>query len=249
MPDLSPQEKYYRTKRYVVIGGVIVVIILALLLWNGCQKAKNDQLAYEAVKERLDAAIKDTARVNSELAKERKNSRELEFSVADLQSRYVISTRALQDEARVSERLRLKIRNAKVNNDTASYVDNCDSLVEASEQSERHRLAALRQAAMIDSIRIEQIKGKNREIKILQGGYDSCMSAIIFTNNTLPQLKPTSKVYFDITGMVGAVPAIGAGLGFMTKDGKMISVDVLYSAHGSIYQLRASSPLSFKKRK
>ncbi len=249
MPEVSEQEKYYRQRRRLMIGLLLSAIIIILLIWRGCANSDRSLVVYESINERLQKVINDSAELNKQLQQKISDYQKLDLSYSELTADYVITHAALVSESEKANRLANQVKKAKVDNDTAKYIASCDSLAEESIKKDSNLQIAWRQATLIDSTHKEQIKNLTNQIYILKKGYDSCLSAVVYVKEELPALKPQSKLYINVTGVIdGGIFGVGGGFTLKTKKELMIGGRVMATNMGAIYLLDIGVPLSLKRR-
>lgn len=248
MSELTPEQKYYRTKRTLLLVSVAAIVIIVLVLLQKCNEGKSAQLAYDAIEQRLNNVVDDSTRIKGLLDDERKKTNDLEMAVAEMTANYIITRNELLRESKRSTQLAADYKNARAQRDTVESFIICDSMADENSKLVEWAQKAWRQAASIDSLRREQNKSLNSQIKILRGGYDSCLSAAAFSVKELPKIKPRQKMYIDGAVMVGAITGVGGGGSYLDLKGNKFSPKVSVTNMGTIYEFGYGRLLSFKRK-
>lgn len=249
MSQLTPEQKYYRTKRTLLLVSVTAIVIIVLVLLQKCNGGKSAQLAYDAIEQRLNSVVEDSARIKTLLDNERKKTNDLELSVADMTSKYVIVHTELLRESKRSMQLAADYKRARERRDTVESLVLCDSMVAAIEIRDKQFRSLSEKTTLLDSLRVEQIKSLRRVNNILQGGYDSCLSAAVFVQKELPAIKPKSKLCAVVSG-IGSGPLLGIGGGFtlVTKNHVLIGAKAYATNQGLLTTIEFGVPLNFKRK-
>lgn len=247
MSEVTRKINYSRLTNVLLIIGIAVLLVFLI---RSCGNEKSASIAYNKIRDTLQSVLDDTARINGENRRLLYEAADMDLHVSDLVADLTMTKGALIDESNKSIELarRLKGRPIITHRDTLLYMDGCDSLSEAviTQGFQIKYLKRLSDSLEYYHVQVENnLKAQRDNFKF---GYDSCKNAVRGAVTELPKLEPKSKVYFDITGMAGAITAFGGGLGYMDANGRIINADVLVSGHGNIYQLRLATPLNFKRK-
>lgn len=252
MPQLTPEEKYYRTKRYILIGSVVVIVVIALLWWNGCQKGKeaiDSKLAYNLIKDTLQSVLDDTARIYGENRRLRYEANDLDLHIADLVADLQMTKGALIDKSDIADRLAREVKKAKANKDTSTQLEKCDSLADAVFVQRNQINQMLVVDARKDSLHTLKIKNLEAQRDNFERGYDSCKNAVKFASAELPKIEPTGKVYITGGGLLNG-PVFGGTGGFthISKKNRLIAGKAMYTNYGWGGLIELGLPLNFKRK-
>lgn len=231
-----------------MIVSFVGVIILAFFLYQSCGKEKAASAAYNNIKDTLQYVLDDTARVHGEARRLKYENDDLDRHISDLVADLQLTRGALIDESDKVLWLSSEVKKAKANKDTARYIEKCDSLADEYAELNNYVNDLIGVHERVNAVVMERIKKSDSLSKHWESAYIQCKNAVVVAVTELPKIEPKGKMYIDITGMTGPVTAVGGGFGYMDKNGRMISGDVLISGHGPIYQLRLSAPLSLKRK-
>lgn len=249
MSRLTPEQKYYRTKRTLLLVSVGALVIIVLVLLQKCNEGKSAQLAYDAIDQRLNNVVDDSARIKGLLDEERKKTNDLELTIAEMTSNLVLTSNALVDASEKNKQLGVAYKKARAQRDTVTSFILCDSLVSENENISALLTSANSQVTAINELRKEEKRGLQNQINILQSAYDSCLSAVVFTKKELPAIKPKGKLCAVVSG-IGSGPLLGIGGGFtlVTKNHVLIGAKAYATNQGLLTTVEFGVPLNFKRK-
>lgn len=253
MTEITPEQKYYRTRRREVYFRWAFVASLVVIAWlflkRGCGEAKESKLAYVAIEKRLKSVIGDSARLEAEVRGLKNAKEDMDLRTADYIADLLLTKDALFESEGSRSRLAAEVKKAKASKDTASYIAHCDSLAEESEKKDGFLQKAWAQARAIDSARKEQIKNVEKQRDVYKQGYESCLSAVVFSVAELPKIKPRGKLCAVVSG-IGSGPLLGIGGGFtyVTKTKVLIGAKAYATNQGLLTTLEFGVPLNFKRK-
>lgn len=252
MTPLTETEKLARTKRrelYWKWGLIVGGLIALFLIYQGCQKSKNAQLAYDNIEKALKNVLSNEKTVRDEAKRLEKENGQLDSAIADLIADRDMIQGALIDESDKSKRLALEVKKARSDKDTVKYYEHCDSLATVVESL----WYAVRKGDTIAMLLQERenlvVNNLNQQLSVYQEAYDSCLSAVRFASNTLPAIKPKSKLYIDGAVMTAYTNGIGGGLSLIDTKGNRFAGKYLMTNNGAIYMVEYGRLLSLKRKK
>lgn len=241
-------EKYYKTKRWLLIGLVIAVIAIILLVWNGCNQSKEANAKYTLLKDTLQSVISDTQRINNQAKQIEKEKAELELDLADLVADRELIQGALIDQSDKAVRLAAELKVAKAKKDTVSYYEKCDSLADEMTNLKIYIEDNARFQRGVDSAYTALLASERKLRDLYKFSYDSCVKAVVSANNALPAIKPKGKLYIDGAVKFGAVTGIGGGLSYIDTKGNKFSAKAYTTNLGPVYEVGYGRLLSLKRK-
>jgi hypothetical protein len=251
MNPLTEEEKLARTKRrmiYLKVGGGVAAIVIIFFMYQGCQKSKNTQLAYDQIRDSLQKIINDTARMQGEARRLKYENADLDLHIADLVADLQMTKGALIDEGDKRQRLSNEVKAAKAKRDTISYFEKCDSLADENiflRDALLHNDSVVKKILSLTDQRIKKSDSLANSWKL---AYDECIRITEFVASELPKVKPKSKLYIDGAAMTGYVNAIGGGLSLVDTKGNKFAVKYMLTNVKPIYQVEYGRLLSFKRK-
>lgn len=232
-------------KSWIIIG---LLAIIAFLIFKNCKNTQPSNDAYAKVMKRVNTFLQDSARIVEENKRLKHEVAQSELLVADLVADRDLMQGGLIDKSDESARLSKEVMKLRADKDTIHLIEKCDSLATVA-GSLNIEIKALKQKNNdLEAAHANQVKALQKQSDLWHQSYQDCKSVVVDIKTELPNLKPKGKIYIDITAMTGLLTAAGGGLGYMDKNGRMISADVLISGLGPIYQLSVSVPLSLKRK-
>lgn len=251
MPELTPEQKYYRTKRreiylrWAVVIGAAIIIFLSI---RGCQIERAATAAYDQIENVLKNTLAQDKKIRDSSKNLEKEKAALDSTVADLIADRDMLQGALIDDADKMKRLAAEVKSAKANRDTVRYIEKCDSLAEESIKKDEFLKKAWAQVAKVDGTRLAQIENMRRQRDLWRRGYDSCMGAVNKVDSLLPQIKPRGKVYIDGAVKFGSITGAGGGLSYVDNKGNKFSAKAYATNVGPVYEAGYGRLLSFKRK-
>lgn len=238
MTPLTEDQKLARTKRrmiYVKAGGAIAVIFLIFFAYQGCQKSKNTQLAYNEIKDSLKKVLADTARIQEKNRMLEYENKDLDLHIADLVADLQLTKGALIDESDKTLRLSNEVKKAKATHDTVKYYLHCDSLAEENSNLRNWLEEGWAYETKRDSLQDAQLKNMQTQRDNFESAYNDCKKAVKFTVAELPQIKPKGRMIANVGGIIsGPIWGVGGGLQYIFENGLSIRADVMATNHGLI---------------
>ncbi len=248
MNNQTEVEKYYKTKRWFLIGLVLAAIVIILLVWNGCRQSKNMDAKYALIKDTLQSVIDDTARINAEAKRLSKQVGDLEVDLADVVADREVMHGALIDESDKSVRLARELKAAKAKKDTAKYHEKCDSLADEMFSLKIYIEDQERFQRGVDSAYTALLAAERKLKDLYYFSYDSCKRAAVSASVALPAIKPRGKWYVDGAAMTGHVSGIGGGASYMDTKGNRFGGKMLATTVGELYMVEYGRLLSLKRK-
>jgi hypothetical protein len=252
MKEITEQEKYFKTKRWLIIGIAALFIIVCLLLVDRCNKGKEISDAKTSYAQ-IEGALKNVLSQDKHVRKyadsiEKRNS-DLELEKAESRDNVEFYQKLFTDENYKAYRLSIELKKAKAANDTARYIEACDSLGEANIMLKGLMDTLIRVNNRNEEINSERLRGEIALSQHWKRGYDSCMSAVKTADNLLPDIKPKSKFYIDGKVLFGAVTGVGGGFSLVDTKGNKFSVTASATTSGPLYEAGYGRLISLKRRR
>lgn len=248
MPELTPEEKYYRSKITSRITFVAALIVIALLLWRQCENKLGANERIQLLQDSLQKAIADTSRIYA-IARGYKTQAEdmgLRYAEADADKRLLQKELIVKsDEA---DRLHIAVAKAKVEKDTIKLLTYIDTL------SLSNKLLSLRVRQLItaqqksDSIQNRRLEISDSLANHWGNSYKGCVQTLEFVAGELPKIKPKGKLYIDGAVKFGAVTGAGGGLSYADNKGNKFSAKAYSTNVGAVYEAGYGRVLSFKRK-
>jgi hypothetical protein len=248
MNNQTEVEKYYKTKRWFLIGLVLAAIVIILLVWNGCRQSKNMDIKYALIKDTLQSVIADTARINAEAKRLSRQVGDLEADLADVVADREVMHGALIDESDKSVRLARELKAAKAKKDTTKYHEKCDSLADEMFSLKIYIEDQERFQRGVDSAYTALLGAERRLKDLYYFSYDSCKKAAVVANTELPAIKPRGKWYIDAAAITGPVTGAGGGLSYIDTKGNKFGAKAYATNAGPLYQAEYGRLLSLKRK-
>lgn len=252
MSELTPEQKYYRTKRREVYlrwaVGVAAAIVVFLLI-RGCNNQRAANEAYNAIKDTLQSVLADTARTNAIARSLRAENADLDLNIADLVEDLQLTKGALIDESDRADKLAVAYKRARAEKDTVQMLSNCDSL------ANQHWILLARQWKE-DSIDTElhnafraSIKNLTAQSDNFEKSYKKCLAAVTFASGELPKLEPRGQWFLTGGGFM-AGPVFGGTGGFthVTKKSLLLSAEGMLTNYGPGAMAKVGLLLGAKRR-
>lgn len=241
-------EKYYKTKRLLLIGIVLLAIVVIFLVWKGCQQSKNAAAKYALIKDTLQSVIDDTARINAEAKKMSQQIGDLELDLADVVADREVMQGALIDKSDKADRLASELKAAKAKKDTVKYFEKCDSLADEVTGLRTYLEDQARFQRGVDSA-YTALLAKERSLRDLyRFSYDSCKKAAIAANTALPAIKPRGKWYIDGAAVTGFITGAGGGVSHTDTKGNHFGAKFIPTTTKPLYMVEYGRLLSFKRK-
>lgn len=248
MSDVTHEQKYYKTQNILLIISFAGAVVLAFILFNKCGSEKAASIAYDKIKDTLQKIISKEASVRAEAKSWKDGYDKQELLIADLVADRDMMQGALIDKTDEAERLSVKLKNAKVNNDTPSFYLHCDSISIAFAIQTKWVENLRMKNEQIEALRIDQTNKLKGERDLWEKNYNECLGAVKSVDTLIVQLKPKAQ-FFVIAGafVYGPINGISGGIQYKTANGIVIGGKGVFSNYGAGVLIEFGVPLNFRR--
>lgn len=248
MTELTPEQKYYRTKRILLLSLVVALVIIVLTQIQRCN-GERDAITYDKIQDTLKATLADNERIQAVA-----RSKEAEANEAKLRHAEILEEKnVLQQEVfhltGENDRLSIIIKKAKADKDTATVFVYVDTLLLQNQLLGDKVTALAQKQHESDSLYELRLDSASSLITYWENHYNGCISTMKFVTTQLPKLVPHGKVYLT-GGAFDAGPIFGGtgGITYVTKKGLFVSGKGMITTQGPGGMVEVGVLLNFKRK-
>lgn len=246
----TPEQKYYKTKNVLLIISFVGIVILAFVLLKKCGSEKAASIAYDNIKNRLNAVLDDSAKAKQESEAMKKDIQQLDTALADSKANEDLMHSALVEKSNKADRLERQLQKAKLDKDTVTIMAMADTCCAENSLWKIKVNALVAGQKLTDSLYKLIVKKADSLGRHWERKYDSCLSAVLFSSTELPKLEPKGQ-WFGTGGGFVSGPVFGAtgGITHITKKQLLISAKGVLTNYGPGGMVEVGMPFNIFKRK